>query len=61
MPSEMRMNVGFQFVTRPEPMVSSVLSGDVIQSVLSYPQKKMSSMFTPRPIHCVPPPLRSTT
>ena len=56
MPSEIRTKLGFHALTRPETMVSSVLSGVVIQSVLSYPQRKMSSMFTPRPIHGVPLP-----
>ena len=51
---DIRRKLGFQPLMRPDRMLSTVFSGDVIQSELSYPQRKMSSTFTPRPIQGVP-------
>ena len=51
MPSETRRNVGFQSRISPAIIVLKVSPGDSIQSELLYPQKKTSSMFTPRPTH----------
>src|SRR5215831_17530058 len=59
--SDTRTNVGFQPLIRPDTIVLTVCSGALIQSVLLYPQKKMSSMLTPRPTQTGPPPFPSET
>ena len=51
MARETRRKVGFHALSNPAIIVLKVSPADAIQRELLYPQKKMSSMFTPRPTH----------